>query len=71
MIMKSACGDKYGAVLVGPTSLRQVFNDTAEEVLWLICGAPRHEEGTDHSDFYPEDPRQLPPELHDRKWPPE
>jgi len=37
---------KYGAVLVGPSSLRQVFNDTAEEVLWLICGAPRHEEGT-------------------------
>jgi uncharacterized cupin superfamily protein len=62
---------KYGAVLVPPSSLRQVFNDTAEEVLWLICGAPRHEEGADRADIYPEDPRQLPPELRHRKWPPE
>jgi uncharacterized cupin superfamily protein len=62
---------RYGAVLVGPSSLRQVFNDTAEDVLWLICGAPRHEEGTERGDFYPEDPRQVPPDLHDRKWPPE
>jgi len=62
---------KHGAVLVAPSSLRQVFNDTAEEVLWLILGSPRHEEGADRSDLYPEDPRQLPPELRDRKWPPE
>jgi uncharacterized cupin superfamily protein len=62
---------RYGAVLVGPSPLRQVFNDTAEEVLWLIVGAPRHEEGAERGDFYPEDPRQLPPELHGRKWPPE
>src|SRR5919197_4793742 len=33
---------KYGGVLVGPDQLRQVFNDTEEEVLWLITGA--HEE---------------------------
>lgn len=31
---------KYGAVLVGPDQLRQVFNDTDAEVLWLIIGAP-------------------------------
>jgi mannose-6-phosphate isomerase-like protein (cupin superfamily) len=31
---------KYGAVLVAPDQLRQVFNDTDEEVLWLIGGAP-------------------------------
>jgi uncharacterized cupin superfamily protein len=61
---------KYGAVLVPPSCLRQVFNDTADEVLWLVCGAPRHEEGATRDDFYPEDPRRLPPELHDRKWPP-
>jgi len=61
---------RHGAVLVEPSCLRQVFNDTAEEVLWLIVGAPRHETTTDRSDFYPEDPRQLPPELHDRTWPP-
>lgn len=27
---------KYGGVLVGPDQLRQVFNDTDAEVLWLI-----------------------------------
>src|SRR3954471_10647208 len=31
---------KYAAVLVGPNELRQVFNDTDDEVLWLIIGAP-------------------------------
>lgn len=31
---------KYGAVLVGPDQLRQVFNDTDSDVLWLIVGAP-------------------------------
>ena len=31
---------KYGGVLVGPDQLRQVFNDTDTEVLWLIIGAP-------------------------------
>ena len=31
---------KYGGVLVGPEQLRQVFNDTDDEVLWLIVGAP-------------------------------
>src|SRR5204863_4936319 len=30
---------KYGGVLVGPDQLRQVFNDTDAEVLWLIIGA--------------------------------
>lgn len=62
---------RYGAVLVGPQSLRQLFNDTAEEVLWLICSAPRHEAIGDQRDIYPENPRQLPAELRDRKWPPE
>jgi mannose-6-phosphate isomerase-like protein (cupin superfamily) len=61
---------KHGAVLVRPPCLRQVFNDTNEEVLWLILGAPRHEEGATRSDFYPEDPLQLPIELHGRTWPP-
>jgi mannose-6-phosphate isomerase-like protein (cupin superfamily) len=31
---------KYGGVLVGPGELRQVFNDTDAEVLWLIVGGP-------------------------------
>ena len=61
---------KYGAVLVRPPCLRQVFNDTDEDVLWLILGAPRHEEGAGRGDFYPEDPFQLPIELDGRAWPP-
>src|SRR5437870_3586240 len=31
---------RYGGVPVGPDMLRQVFNDTDTEVLWLIVGAP-------------------------------
>jgi len=66
---------KYGGVLVGPGELRQVFNDTDEEVLWLITGAPEEPEakfGTnaDLSQFYPVDPKQLPKELADVTWPP-
>src|SRR5262245_25551671 len=30
---------RHGGVLVGPDQLRQVFNDTDAEVLWLIVGA--------------------------------
>jgi len=61
---------RHGAVLVHPECLRQVFNDTGEEVLWLILGAPRNEGTMDRSIFYPEDPKQLPPELKNRTWPP-
>src|SRR5215475_11048733 len=36
---------KHGGVLVGPQVLRQVFNDTDSEVLWLMIGAPETEFG--------------------------
>lgn len=68
---------KHGAVLVGPDQLRQVFNDTDEEVLWLVIGGPEELEfvqGTqskvDLSLFYPTDPAQLPKELDGKEWPP-
>ncbi len=65
---------EHGGILVGPQLLRQVFNDTAAEVLWLIVGAPEAElephEASDKSLFYPVDPKQLPKELAGRKWPP-
>ena len=65
---------RYGGVLVGPGMLRQVFNDTESEVLWLIVGAPEAElepsELSDKSLFYPVDPSQLPPELKGVEWPP-
>jgi mannose-6-phosphate isomerase-like protein (cupin superfamily) len=65
---------RYGGVHVGPEQLRQVFNDTDSEVLWLIVGSPDAEfephEVPDMSLYYPVDPRQLPPELKDAEWPP-
>jgi mannose-6-phosphate isomerase-like protein (cupin superfamily) len=69
---------KYGAVLVGPDQLRQVFNDTDEQVLWLIIGAPEELEllpgsksKPDLSVIYPVDPKQLPKELAGVQWPPQ
>jgi mannose-6-phosphate isomerase-like protein (cupin superfamily) len=66
---------KHGGVLVGPKLLRQVFNDTETEVLWLIVGAPEKEteEGkpVDPKLFYPTDPKQLPKELDGVVWPPQ
>lgn len=68
---------KQGGVLVGPDQLRQVFNDTDEEVLWLIIGAPEEMEflkgslsDMDLSLIYPSDPKQLPKELDSVQWPP-
>lgn len=68
---------KYGGVLVGPNQLRQVFNDTDAEVLWLIIGAPEELEflqgsksQMDLSLIYPVDPKQLPKELDGAEWPP-
>ena len=68
---------KYGGVLVGPDQMRQVFNDSDEEVLWLIIGAPEELEflkgsqsDMDLSLIYPVDPTKLPKELDGVIWPP-
>lgn len=68
---------KHGGVLVGPEQIRQVFNDTDAEVLWLIVGAPEELEflptaktKPDLSVLYPTDPTQLPKELAGVQWPP-
>jgi mannose-6-phosphate isomerase-like protein (cupin superfamily) len=68
---------KHGGVIVGPEQLRQVFNDTEAETLWLIVGAPEELEflqgsksQMDLSVIYPEDPKQLPAELAGKVWPP-
>jgi mannose-6-phosphate isomerase-like protein (cupin superfamily) len=68
---------KYGGVLVGPEQIRQVFNDSDGEVLWLIIGAPEEVEflqgslkEMDLSLIYPTDPTQLPKELAGVQWPP-
>ena len=63
---------KYGSVLVAPRMLRQIFNDTAGEALWLIVGAPQEttNPGAEPALFYPQDPKSLPAELAGRIWPP-
>jgi hypothetical protein len=68
---------KHGGVFVGPDQLRQVFNDTDAEVLWLIVGAPEELEflpcaktKPDMSRIYPVDPKQLSKELAGVEWPP-
>ena len=67
----------YGGVWVRPECLRQVFNDTDADVLWLIIGGPEEKEflqgsqsAIDLSLFYPQDPTQLPPQLDGVTWPP-
>ncbi|MGN6557252.1 MAG: cupin domain-containing protein [Solirubrobacterales bacterium] len=58
------------ALLVEPGSVRQLFNDTGSDQLWLVVGAPREnitstlemsEEQLRH--MYPDGPKALPPEL--------
>jgi len=57
------------AVVVDPGTIRQVFNDTDREQLWLIVGAPREEANTLEMTaetlafIYPDGPKALPPEL--------
>jgi uncharacterized cupin superfamily protein len=57
------------AVLVGPEDVRQIFNDTAADALWLVAGAPPEPANTlemtedELRVLYPDGPRALPPEL--------
>jgi uncharacterized cupin superfamily protein len=57
------------AVLVDPETVRQVFNDTDAEQLWLIVGAPPEPGNTLEMTaemlafIYPDGPIALPPEL--------
>ena len=59
----------HSAVLVGPGSIRQVFNDTDADQLWLIAGAPPEAANTlemtpeNLAWYYPDGPKALPPEL--------
>ena len=60
------------AILVTPDSVRQVFNDTDADALWLIFGAPPGPANTlemteeQLAGMYPEGPKALPPELEGR-----
>jgi len=56
------------AVLVEPGTVRQVFNDTTADALWLVVGAPPELElsAEQLAGLYPDGPQALPPELTDR-----
>lgn len=57
------------AVLVEPDVIRQPFNDTDSDQLWLVVGAPNEPANTlemtadELAHLYPDGPRALPPEL--------
>jgi uncharacterized cupin superfamily protein len=60
---------RMSAVYVAPESVRQVFNDTGADVLWLVFGTPPEAANTlEMSEetlalLYPDGPKALPPEL--------
>jgi quercetin dioxygenase-like cupin family protein len=57
------------ALLLEPGSVRQLFNDTEADQLWLVAGAPAEAANTlEMSEeqlrwMYPDGPKALPPEL--------
>jgi quercetin dioxygenase-like cupin family protein len=62
--------EPLSAVLVEPEHLRQLFNDTEADALWLVVGAPRESVSStlemseeQLAAMYPDGPKVLPPEL--------
>ncbi len=61
--------EPLSAVLIEPRTVRQVFNDTDAEALWLVVGTPHETANTlemsdaQLAELYPDGPRALPPEL--------
>lgn len=56
-------------VLVEPGCVRQIFNDTGSEAMWLVFGTPAEAASTlemtpeQLAALYPDGPKALPPEL--------
>jgi mannose-6-phosphate isomerase-like protein (cupin superfamily) len=61
--------EPHSALLVEPETVRQIFNDTEADALWLVVGAPPEAANTlemteeQLAFMYPEGPKALPPEL--------
>jgi uncharacterized cupin superfamily protein len=61
--------DPLSALFVEPASVRQLFNDTSADALWLVVGAPPEDANTLQmtpellAELYPDGPKALPPEL--------
>jgi quercetin dioxygenase-like cupin family protein len=58
-------------LLIEPDCLRQIFNDTDTDALWMVVGAPPEAANTlqmtpeQLATLYPDGPKALPPELTD------
>lgn len=56
-------------LIVDPGAVRQVFNDTAQDALWLVVGTPPEGANTlemtdeELAELYPDGLKALPPEL--------
>ncbi len=63
--------EPLSAVYVEPATVRQPFNDTDADQLWLVLGAPPEPANTlEMTDeeiawLYPDGPKAMPPELSD------
>jgi quercetin dioxygenase-like cupin family protein len=62
--------EPLSSLVVEPRAVRQLFNDTDADSLWLVVGAPREDvtstlEMSEEllADMYPDGPKALPPEL--------
>jgi quercetin dioxygenase-like cupin family protein len=61
--------EPLSALVVEPDTLRQVFNDSDADALWLVVGAPPEAANTlemtpeQLAHMYPDGPKALPPEL--------
>ena len=61
--------DALSALYVEADTVRQVFNDTDADALWLVVGAPPEPANTlemtpeQLASLYPDGPKALPPEL--------
>lgn len=57
------------SLLIEPGCVRQIFNDTAHDALWLVVGTPAEAANTVQmspeqlTQIYPDGPKALPPEL--------
>jgi uncharacterized cupin superfamily protein len=67
--------EPLSALYVEAATVRQVFNDSAEDALWLVVGAPPEPGNTlemtaeQLAHLYPDGPKALPPELTPARGP--
>ena len=67
--------EPLSALLIDPDTVRQLFNDTDADQLWLVFGTPREAANTLQmtpellAHLYPDGPKALPPELSGRPEP--